>query len=93
METVNIELYLSGSYTVVLDKLGYPKRLLYFDQKEYDVYKADRNPITDTSKQELHVFARGDHAEVSIRSADPLPAGISGYTFEGHYSTRGISRI
>ena len=38
VETVNIELYLSGSYTVVLEKLGYPDRLLYFDAKEADIY-------------------------------------------------------
>jgi hypothetical protein len=93
IETVNIELYLSGSYTVSLEKLGYEDRILYFDAKEADVYLADKNPIVETSKKELHVFSRGDHASVTIVSEDPLPAGITGYTWEGHYSTRGITRI
>ena len=93
VETVNIELYLSGSYNVLLEKLGYDDRILYFDSKVADVYLAGRNPIVETSKQELHVFSRGDHASVTINSLDPLPAGISGYTWEGHYNNRGITRL
>ena len=93
VETVNIELYLSGSYTVTLEKLGYEDRLLTFDAKVADVYQADSNPVIETSKEEIHVFSRGDHASVTINSLDPLPAGITGYTWEGHYSTRGISKI
>lgn len=93
VETVNIELYLSGSYNVLLEKLGYDDRILYFDAKVSDVYIAGRNPIVETSKKELHVFSRGDHASVTINSLDPLPAGITGYTWEGHYNNRGISRL
>jgi phosphoheptose isomerase len=93
IETVNIELYLSGSYTVKLEKLGYQDRTLYFDAKVSDVYRADRSPIIETSKKELAVFSRGDHAAVTIYSLDPLPAGITGYTWEGHYSNRGITTL
>ena len=93
VETVNIELYLSGSYSVVLEKLGYEDRALYFDAKVADVYLADSSPIVETSKKELHVFSRGDHASVTINSLDPLPAGITGYTWEGHYNNRGITRL
>ena len=93
VEVVNIELYLSGSYNVLLEKLGYPDQVLYFDAKVADVYLADSNPIVETSKKELPVFARGDHASVTINSLDPLPAGITGYTWQGHYNNRGITRL
>ena len=92
IETVNVELYLSGSYSVILEKLGYEDRVLYYDAKVADVYKADSNPIIETSKKEVHVFSRGDHAKMTIISLDPLPAGITGYTWEGHYNTRGITK-
>ena len=93
VENVYIELYLSGSYSVSLEKLGYDTRVLSFDAKQSDVYKANTNPILETSRQPLAVYARGDHASVQIISADVLPAGITGYTWEGHYSNRGINRI
>ena len=92
VETVNIELYVTGSYNVVLEKVGYDDRTLYFDAKSADIYLADSNPIVETSKKELHVFSRGDHASVTINSLDPMPAGITGYTWEGHYNNRGITR-
>lgn len=93
VEVVNIELYLSGSYNVKLERLGYPDRILYFDSKVSDVYLSDTNPIVETSKKELAVFARGDHASVTINSLDPLPAGITGYTWQGNFNNRGITRF
>ena len=93
IENVNVELYLSGSYDVTLERLGYEDRTLYFTSKVADVYKLDRNPITDTSTQKVAVFCRGDHASLTIESLDPLPVGVTGYTWEGHYNNRGISSV
>ena len=93
IENVNIELYLSGSYDITLRRLGYPTQELYFTAKIADVYKLDRNPIIETSTQKVAVFCRGDHANLTIESLDPIPVGVTGYTWEGHYNNRGISSV
>ena len=57
-----------------------------------DIYKANDAAMAGFDTREIPVFSRGDLAVVTINSPDPLPAALTSYAWEGHYSTRGIAR-
>ena len=90
---VNLELYLSGNYTVVLQRLGYKDNVQLVEAKESDVYILNESALVNTATKNVAVYARGDQSNIYLTSFDPLPAGITGYTWEGHYNNRGIQRI
>lgn len=90
---VNLELYLSGNYTVTVSRLGYEDSDQLIEAKYADVYKADASSLINTETSQVGVYCRGDLATLSLTSSDPLPAGVTGYTWEGHYNNRGIANI
>ena len=90
---VNLELYLSGNYTVGLRRLGYEDNIQLVEAKVSDVYLLDSSGLINTATKQVGVYCRGDMSNIYMLSANPLPAGITGYTWEGHYNDRGISRI
>ena len=57
-----------------------------------DLYQANDAAVSSFDTREIPVFSRGDLATVTINSLDPMPAALTSYSWEGHYSTRGIAR-
>nr|AKH48808.1 DNA polymerase [uncultured marine virus] len=90
---VNLELYLSGNYTVGLQRLGYEDNIQLVEAKVSDVYILGSSSLINTATKQVGVYCRGDMSNIYLTSVDPMPAGITGYTWEGHYNNRGISRI
>lgn len=90
---VNLEMYLSGNYTVTTERLGYDPIVEEVEAKQTDVYFLGNTSMVNTATRAIPVYCRGDQLNINIRSLDPLPAGITGYTWEGHYNNRGINRI
>jgi hypothetical protein len=92
VEFANIDLYLSGRYVVDVIKQGYQTQTIELDVTDADIYKANEAALTLNSTRQIPVFSRGDMVTLVVKATDPLPAAISSYSWEGHYSTRGIAR-
>jgi hypothetical protein len=90
---MHLDLYYSGRYEIVIDKLGYPQQKLDADMTRSNVYKSDGAPIREISTQTVPVMSRGDIVKTTINALDPFPSAITGYSWEGHYNNRGISPL
>jgi len=90
---INLELYLSGNYDVTLKRLGYPDTTQLLEAKQTDVYLLGDTAMINTETRPISTYCRGDQAYVTISSEDPLPGGITGYSWDGHYNNRGINKI
>ena len=92
VENIYLDLYLSGRYTVDIEKLGYNTQSVDLDIIRADIYSANAAAVSDFDTRAIPVFSRGDLATVTIKSPDPMPAALTSYAWEGHYATRGIQR-
>ena len=92
VEFANIDLYLSGRYSVDIIKQGYDNHTIDLDVTDADIYKANDAALSLNSTRQIPVFSRGDMVTLVVKAPDPLPAAITSYSWEGHYSTRGIAR-
>ena len=90
---LHLDLYYSGRYEIIIDKLGYDRMQLDADMTRSNVYDADEAPINEISTQTVPVMSRGDIVKTTINALDPFPSAITGYSWEGHYNNRGISPI
>ena len=90
---MHLDLYYSGRYEIVIDKLGYDQQRLDADMTRSNVYDADEAPINEISTQTVPVMSRGDIVKTTINALDPFPSAITGYSWEGHYNNRGISPL
>ena len=93
VENVYLDLYLSGRYSITLKRLGYTDRTFDLEIAEADIYLGDDPSIKEVITKVIPVYARGDHSHITITATDPLPASITGYSWEGHYNTRGIQLV
>ena len=93
VENVYLDLYYSGRYSVDIDRRGYDVKTVDLDTTIADIYSANAAAIDEISSQQIPVYSRGDYATLTIKASDPLPASITGYRWEGHYSNRGIQLI
>lgn len=91
VENLYLELYYSGRYTAVVSKTGYLDRTVDLETPRADVYLSNSAAIEYFSTRAVPVYSRGDLATVTIKASDPLPASFTSYSWEGHYSTRGIA--
>ena len=91
VENLYLELYYSGRYTAVVSKTGYLDRTVELDTPRADVYLANSAAIEYFSTRAVPLYSRGDLVTVTIKAPDPLPASFTSYSWEGHYSTRGIA--
>ena len=92
IENLYMDLYLSGRYTVDIEKLGYQSQSVDLDVIKADIYLANDAAVSGFDTRAIPVFSRGDLATVTVKSSDPMPAALTSYSWEGHYSTRGIAR-
>ena len=90
-ENLYIDLYYSGRYQAVVKKTGYLDRTVDLDTPIADLYLANDAAIDFFSTRAIPLYSRGDLVSVSITASDPLPASFTSYSWEGHYSTRGIA--
>lgn len=93
VEHCYIDLYLSGRYQVLVKKQGYEPVELDLDVTIADIYQANQPAIEEVITKSIPIFSRGDYVNVTISSPDPLPSAVTSYSWEGHYSTRGINKI
>ena len=93
VENLYLDLYYSGSYTVNIEKLGYNPIIRVLEVTPANVYDADTPPINEISTLSVPIFSRGDIVKTTVRAPDPYPCSLTGYSWEGHYNTRGISPI
>ena len=91
VENLYIDLYYSGRYQAVVKKTGYLDRTVDLDTPIADLYLANDAAIDFFSTRAIPLYSRGDLVSVSITASDPLPASFTSYSWEGHYSTRGIA--
>ena len=88
-----LELYYSGRYEIVVNKLGYDPMTLTAELPDANVYLADSHPIDEISVQPVPIYSSGNIVRITITCPDPFPSSITGYSWEGHYNTRGIRAI
>ena len=93
VENVYLDLYYSGRYTVDIDRKGYDLKSVDLDVTTADIYLANAAAIDEITSKQIPVYCRGDFAELTIKTPDPLPASITSYRWEGHYNNRGISTL
>ena len=92
VENAYIDLYFSGRYDCRLKRLGYDDITVPLEIVRSDIYLADTASIVDTATSQIPVFAQGNTSTLTILADGPLPASLTSYHWEGHYSTRGIQR-
>ncbi len=92
VENMYVDVYLSGRYSVDIQKLGYQTQLVDLDVPRADIYLANGSVIENFSTRAIPIYSRGDQAVITIKGLDPLPSALTSYSWEGHYSTRGIAR-
>ena len=93
VETAYLDLYYSGRYNITVSKTGYDDINLDLDVTPADIYKANEVAVQELTTKAIPVFSRGDYVTIKIKASDPLPASITSYSWEGHYSNRGIANI
>lgn len=92
-ENVFLDMHLSGSVDVLLERVGYDNRNLTIAQPVADVYLSDSPAISDVLTDAIPVFCLGSLASLTISADGPLPVSLSSYSWEGHYNNRGILPI
>ncbi len=93
VSTVYLDLYYSGRYEISIDKLGYDTVSMTCERPEANIYLAGAPPVDEISTQVLPIYSSGDIVKITITCPDPFPSSITGYSWEGHYNTRGISAV
>lgn len=91
VEMAYLDLYYSGRYNVTVNKTGYSPVSIDLDVTPADIYQANSAAVQDVTTKAIPVFSRGDFVTITIEAPDPLPSSITSYSWEGHYSNRGIS--
>ena len=91
VENVYLDLYLSGRYNVSVEKTGYTTNSIDLDVTPADIYQANQPAVQDVTTKAVPIFSRGDFVKLTVKAPDPLPAAVTSYSWEGHYSNRGIN--
>jgi hypothetical protein len=92
IENVYINVFMSGRYECSVDQKGYATRTIPLEVVQADIYEADTASIQEDGVRAIGVYGRGDLTRLTIKADGPLPAALTSYSWEGHYSTRGIAR-
>ena len=92
IQSAYIDLYFSGRYDCELKRQGYQDRELPLEIIKSDIYQADSPSIIDNITSQISVMAPGQTSFLTVKAAGPLPASLTSYHWEGHYTTRGIQR-
>lgn len=93
VENVYLNLYYSGRYMARVVREGYDDIELDLSVGRADIYEADLPLVVENASIPIPVFCRGDQARVTVIAEDPTPSSLAGYTWQGHYNTRGINLL
>lgn len=92
VENVYINVFMSGRYDCDVTQKGYTTRTIPLEVVQADIYEADTASLQEDGIRAIGVYGRGDLCRLTIKADGPLPAALTSYSWEGHYSTRGIAR-
>ena len=92
VENVYINVFMSGRYDCEVAQKGYAVRTVPLEVVQADIYEADTASLQEDGLRAIGVYSRGDLVKLTIKADGPLPAALTSYSWEGHYSTRGIAR-
>jgi hypothetical protein len=92
IENAYINVFKSGRYDCDVSQKGYVARTIPLEVTQADIYEADTASIQEDGIRAIGVYGRGDLVRLTIKADSPLPAALTSYSWEGHYSTRGIAR-
>lgn len=92
VENVYINVFMSGRYDCDVLQKGYEARTVPLEMVQADLYELDTASIQEDGIRAIGVYGRGDLCRLTIKADGPLPAALTSYSWEGHYSTRGIAR-
>ena len=92
VENVYINVFMSGRYDCDVNHKGYATRTVPLEMVTADIYEADSPSMQEDGIRAIGVYGRGDLTKLTIKADGPLPAALTSYSWEGHYSTRGIAR-
>ena len=92
IENVYLNVFRSGRYDCDVSQRGYAVRTIPLEMALADIYEADSASIQEDGIRAIGVYGRGDLVRLTIKAESPLPAALTSYSWEGHYSTRGITR-
>ena len=93
VEFLYVDLYQSGRYELQIDKIGYPTYSYDIDVSVSDITLANSPLVDEVRTESVPIFSLGRLANATIVAADPNPAAITGYSWQGHYNKRGIRAI
>lgn len=92
IENVYLNVFRSGRYDCDVSQRGYAVRTIPLEMALADIYEADSTSIQEDGIRAIGVYGRGDLVRLTVKANSPLPAALTSYSWEGHYSTRGIAR-
>lgn len=93
VESLYLDLYYSGRYTVEVQRLGYDNFTFEVDIARADLYSANSVPVAEVFTKQCPIYCFGKDAKVSVYADDPVPAALTSYSWQGHYNKRGISQL
>jgi hypothetical protein len=88
-----LDLYYSGNYEVVLNRIGYAPVTKSIEITQANVYDASVAPVAEIGEATVPIFSPGNISMITIKSAGPYPSSITGYSWDGHYSNRGVRTL
>ena len=93
VELLYLDLYQSGRYQIEIDKTGWDPLTYDVDVAQSDVYLANDPMVEEVGTESVPIFSLGKICYTKIYADDPVPAAITGYSWQGHYNKRGIRII
>ncbi len=85
-----LDLYYSGRYEVILNRIGYEPVYRSIEITPANIYDANEVPAVEIGEASIPIFSPGNISMITIKAPDPFPSSITGYSWEGTYSNRGI---
>lgn len=93
IEILYLDLYYSGRYEILVERLGYDPYKFDVEVRQVDLYIGDSIPVEEVFTKECPIYFPGKDVTVTVYARDPMPASITGYSWRGHYNKRGVAAL
>lgn len=87
-----LDLFMTGLYSAKVIKPGYEDIVIDLDLPHAGITLASEPSIKEAVTVPVPIFCQGNVVKVLVESSNPMPSSIIGYSWTGHYSTRGVQR-
>jgi hypothetical protein len=87
-----ISSYNSGPYTVEIDADGRDVYLAELSQITANLYQAQTLPMLRNANNTVPIMARADQVSIKLKADYPFPTAITSLTWQGSFTTRGVTR-